>query len=616
MKKLLLTTFSLCLAMLSLAQMTVTEKDYDISRKARKGYLAQIVKDEAKGTFDLIYILKSTNKKVFTETYTYDKDLNLVNTVKEEEEIEKLRKKYKWFRYRGETYETQSLYVRKNMMMQMVFRQKTTQYKWSWWRGGYGRKVILGAKVKPTDEERNAKYSFLGGYYENDPAGLLLVLGGQNGTKEDPMALKSYKILQADKDANITITDELKFDLPQSPVFSKPLEDDDPSPASDNPRDWIVVFNTAPAAKKKNNKEIDVFTYCRISPEGKLIERCSFTTPTVGWRMIGAYEKNGEVYFYGPAIHKEGKTMTDLLGMTLATTSNEDADEDTKEQTKGGIMGNIALVKGMATGEIAQFTQDGIDDMLEQKKYTNFEVAKISGGKMKFITSPDVEEINDKNVKPDGQKKKVKFDGKMFLTTDVSITDDNNLFVAGQDYSRGTYHANNKIIGSGAKRLGPLEFQNMFLLQYDADGKFLRNYGVEVDQKKRASFWSGGPAPNLYPANSTIIESADHKQLHWIMKICRAFDSETDIDDSYNFYNGSSTRTVSTSYTPLYTIQYGSINKGEGSASDFKTLGEDEKRKYFLMNGYNSLRLDNYLIYLSETKKGDKLLLSRFDVAK
>ena len=99
------------------------------------------------------------------------------------------------------------------------------------------------------------------------------------------------------------------------------------------------------------------------------------------------------------------------------------------------------------------------------------------------------------------------------------------------------------------------------------------------------------------------------------MTICKAIDTDVDIDDQYNFFNGSTTRTITSSYSPLYSIQYGAINKQDGTASEFKTLGEDEKRKFYLMNGVNRIRLNDYQIYLSETLKGDKILLSRFDVS-
>ena len=61
------------------AQVPILEKTYDVSRKAKNGYLAHIETNDSKGTIDMIYVLSSTTKhKIKYEIYTYDKDLNLI----------------------------------------------------------------------------------------------------------------------------------------------------------------------------------------------------------------------------------------------------------------------------------------------------------------------------------------------------------------------------------------------------------------------------------------------------------------------------------------------------------------------------------------------------------
>lgn len=590
---------ALLISVNAFCQMSVLEKDYEISRKARNGFLGQIEKHPETNTFDLIYILKSSASKVKTEIYTYDKDLNLVGQKKEEEEIEKVRKKYKWFRYKGETYETQSVYVRANMTQQMVFRQKTIRYKWSWWRGGYAKRVILGDKVKPKNEEGNANLMFRGGYYENDSEGYLLVCAGVGAGKKDMTgSFLKYQIYKADKDVNMEKTAEINFDVANTPILSQPLEDDDPTTQDDAPRDWVLVFATyGGAGMKKVEGDPNSYTYCRLSPEGVLKEKVNFKVSVAGWRVLGAYEKDGQVYFYGPGIGKDKFSNEIFKGAILANTSNEDADTEKK--------GGFGALKGMISGEGFQVTQDAIDDRLDEMKYTNFQVGKIQNGNLVFANAPTVSDINDKNIKPEGQKKKVEFDGKRFLTTDLSVTSDNNMFISGQDYS----------IDKLGKNQGTKLYKGLFLLQYDGQGNFMRNYGVEVDQKKYMGMFSRGLTPNMYPVSSNIIESGDKKQLYWMMVICKAIDTDVDIDDQYNFFNGSTTRTTTTSFSPLLSIQYGSINKQDGKASEFKTLGEDEKRKFYLMSGVNRIRMNDYQIYLSETVKGDKILLSRFDVS-
>jgi hypothetical protein len=578
--------------------MDVMEKDHDISRKARKGFLGAVEKNEAAGTFDMIYILKSNDKKVITETYTFDKDLNLKNTVKEEEEIEKVKTKYKWFKFKGETYESKSVFVRSNAKGEMVFREKTIKFKWSWFRGGYAKKVILGDKVKPKDEESGARYMFRGGYYENDPEEYLLVCAGLRDGKDVAASFLKYHIIFVDKEVNISKKDEISFSFAKSPVFSEPLSDDDATSNDDNPRDWVIIFapQGGPGMGKVEGNPKS-YTYLRYSYDGKLKEKFDFDVPVVGWRVLGAFLKDGQVYLYGPGIGKDKHYNEIFKGPIIANTSDEEGESKGK-----GLLGGI---KSLAGGEFTQVTQDEIDTRLDGMKYTNFQVAKVSSGKLAFISSPGIDEINKINVRPDGQKKTVEFDGKRFITTTVGVGANNNIFISGQDF---------KIDGLG-KNKGTRLYKGLFLLQFDANGKYLRNYGVELDQRKYLGMFSGGITPDMVPVYSLLLESPDGNYINWLIHLCKAIDKDTDFDSDYNFVTGTLTTTTTTTFTPLYSVQFGVIDPVNGKASDFKTLGEDENRKFYLMPDKNRLLFDKYIIYLSETMKGDKVLLSRFDLS-
>ena len=161
----------------------------------------------------------------------------------------------------------------------------------------------------------------------------------------------------------------------------------------------------------------------------------------------------------------------------------------------------------MAGGEASQVTQDEIDTRLDDMKYTNFQVAKLSNGKLEFISTPSIDEINDSNVKPEGQKKKIEFDGKRFITTAVGVVAGNNIFITGQDF---------KLDGLG-KNKGTRLYKGLFLLQFDANGKYLRNYGVELDQKKYMGMFSRGITPDMVPAYSLLLESPDQKNIYWMI---------------------------------------------------------------------------------------------------
>ncbi|WP_295675521.1 hypothetical protein, partial [uncultured Mucilaginibacter sp.] len=147
------------------AQLPVLEKSYDISRKAKNGFLGGIEVDQAKGTFDMIYVLRSSDRKIKREIYTFDKELNLINTVKDEEEVEKMRHKYKWFNFKGDTRVTHSLTASANLTQKLVFRKKEITWKYLWLTGSYSKSVKQLEKVKPVSDN-SEQYIFRGGSYE------------------------------------------------------------------------------------------------------------------------------------------------------------------------------------------------------------------------------------------------------------------------------------------------------------------------------------------------------------------------------------------------------------------------------------------------------------------
>jgi hypothetical protein len=111
----------------------------------------------------------------------------------------------------------------------------------------------------------------------------------------------------------------------------------------------------------------------------------------------------------------------------------------------------------------------------------------------------------------------------------------------------------------------------------------------------------------MIPSSSSVYESADKTKLNWILKIVKAIEKES--SSSADYFSG--TTTTTTTYSPLYSIEYGNIDIAGKKASDFKTLGEDENRKYYLYPSNNVLSTNDYLYFFSETISGDKMLISR-----
>ena len=58
----------------------VQEKTVELTGKSKnKGYLGNVVVDDVKQQFDMVFVTKDNNRKVKYEVYQFDYDFNLIN---------------------------------------------------------------------------------------------------------------------------------------------------------------------------------------------------------------------------------------------------------------------------------------------------------------------------------------------------------------------------------------------------------------------------------------------------------------------------------------------------------------------------------------------------------
>lgn len=591
------------------AQLEVYEQVHEISRKSMKGYLGGVETNQENMTFDMIYVLPSSARKVKLETYTFDEQLKLINTKKEEEDIDKVRTRYKWFNFRGDEFTRNLLTASITMGGKLVFRRKEVKYKYSWWYGQYNKSVKTLDKVKPTGDA-GEKYIFRGGAYEVDLDEAVLVFAGVQEKKNDIIgSTMNYDLIKCDKDVNITVLEKIKFDYPYQPIFAEPILDDENILNEDMPRDWVVVFAPMGALKGASlNPKTNEYVYFRITPQGEIKERMNITAPSNGWRVLQAYEKEGAVYLYGPTLTKDiDKKYIDQVYKTgLVATTSADAEEKAESnKSAGAFSGFKNLVNTVSGNQDMGTTQEAIDVMLDELKFTGFSVGKIAGGKLAFIKDTPIDDFNAKSVTPTGQKKALDFDGKRFQTYSINIVSNGDIMINGQDFKVGK-----SIIGSSGSD-GARLYRGVYLFQFDQQGNLKHNYGIQLEQKERAGFFNKSPlTSDMFGAESTIYESPDKTKAYWFLHTCRAIEDVTDVD------NGFWTTTVTKSWSPLYTFQYGTIDLNKGTAGEFKILGESEKKNYYLMPSAYANELGKYLIVLSETEKGSRILQSRVDISK
>lgn len=632
LKKSLVVFFALAL-ITTHAQQTgfnILEKDYDISRKAKKGYLGG-VESRDNGTFDMIYFLPSSKRKVKIETYTFDKDANLTNTVKDEWDIEKARKRYKGLTYKGDLLINKAISVSCNMMGRMVYKNREVTAKYNWLAGGYVKKVKMLDKQKLANE--NGEEYLFGGAYEIERDSAILVMGfPYNKEKADFSKMDFMKISNEGK---ITKLQTINTGYQLRPVFSKPLMDDDSKNIEndDLPRDWIHIMSPAKGTSGAPNE----LTYFRISPEGVVKENFKFMAPTAGYRIINAYEKNGEVILYGLGIKKDGKTTEEILGSAVSASS---MDSEEIEQTKGGssatesIIGKVSGLGGLISAakktvnvvsgkEEFMPSQDALDAAMDEKKYTDFIMCKIIGGKAEFVHATSIDELNKKAVAGPDMKKPLDFDGKKFKTNNFQILNDGSMLLSFQDFKKNNSRGGgnkflNTLVGvqtsSSGKKYDRV-YQGLYMLHFSPTGELNKNYTVLLDQKNKKGFFNNSPmTADNFPAISYIIQSKDGKSINWIMEMVKAIDIDTDFSSTTNFFNGATTNTTTKTYAPFYSIEYGKLDLQSGKSSEFRTLGDLEKKKYYLYEKYNRIDLGDYTYFFSETPKGDRVLISRMNI--
>jgi len=579
-----------------MAQVPILEKPYEVSNKARRGYLGGIEMNKEKETIDMVYILPSLiARKVKYEIYTYDKDLNLLNTVKEEEWLDKVRTKWKWFNFKGDNFVYNSLTASIDLSGGLVFRKKQTIGTYIWATGSYYRNVKQLEKIKPKTEN-DLKYKFKCAYEIETDSSVLVIAGKPE--KKTYNDYKHFEVMSCDNQVNITTVDKLDFQYMQTVIFSAPLQDEmEELSNDDSPRDWIVVFAPSGMVKKESDPKPTNYTYVRLSTKGKIIEKFNFDSPSNGWRIQGAYEKNGSVFLYGSAITKKPSEnyFDKVYGFKpMVASTSASAEEKAAANATGGpgaVAGGISAFSSLGAQDFGQ-TQDVIDVALDELKYTNFQIGKVTNGKFDFVSSPDIEEFEKKQAKPADQKKFVVFDGKKFVISGISFSSSGDIFISGQDFTK-----------KDDKRI----YKGVYMFQFAASGELKRNYCVFIDQKKKSGFFNKSPlTSDMILANNYIHESADGKNLYWLLKGAKSIRKETDM--GWN--------TSTTTWTPLFGFDYGSIAIGNGELSEFKSFGEDEKQRFYLFNNTSSYAMGNYLYFFSETDNGGKILLTRMDITK
>ncbi|UTW61953.1 hypothetical protein KFE98_18370 [bacterium SCSIO 12741] len=428
------------------AQMLTKENKIEVTKDA-KGYLGNVSYDDASKTFKMYFVTKEKKKSLRFYIYTFDYDLNLVSEEEEVQELEKVKTKYKWVRYKGEdetVYE--GVTVSATLTGTAQFQKKEIIKKYNWGTGGYTYKTKLGEKLKPKSDE-GKKMFFYGGRDLNETGEAMGLVGlkPEKRIAEMGKEMMHYRVIKVDKNLDVVSQDDLVLESIHYPTWIGNLVDGETGEISDM---IAVLVPFKASGYKKIAKVPNQYVYVRIGTDGKIKEHISFTTKLHTWKVVGAYEKAGQVVLYGP-----GK--------------------------------NDKVEKTFYKGQSPQAMEKGFDA---------FQMASFRDGKLSFITAPTFDEFKAKARKPEGQKKDKVYDGRTVAINGLDILNNGEIFVHAQDWK----------IDPLSKTTGVV-YDEVYVFHFGKDGILKHAYGIENPQRG----WGSNATVRGYPLEAITYEGVD-----------------------------------------------------------------------------------------------------------
>lgn len=535
----------------SIAQ-PLLEKSYEVSNKVKRGYLEGLDANELTGTIELLYNLSGTvNLTGSAVKIKYD-----VHTYDKDLNLlgtEKDKERIPLKRWEGYSYTT-LLYtfgITQNPTFTKV--QVTASYDWFW---GYQRKFKVLDKVKLRDEF-DARY---------------VVTFNQGKRKE---------ITNDDFEPGMKATEVASLvTSSMTASYQVATESATLAFAGIKTKKALTQFNKMDIIRCDKDVNVTIADSLRLPYPNNIIYSAPLTDedPTVNdkkprdWIVILAPMKGNKYLPADPSptnftylrINTQGKIIEKF---NFNSPGNAWEIAGAHEKNNGVYLFGSAVIDEPTKKYM-------IEDLRTEKKrvFTNIQIGKVVNGKFEFISAPALKDINASLVMPSNQKK-LEYDGISLIIKNLHFSSSGDLLITGQD---------------GKEK----DYNNNYLYQFAADGTFKKCYAATLtaDDKKsneeHAKQWAIPIGDYFYP-------TADGKSLIWLM---------------------TSTKTVvKEGAIARLGVDFTTINLESGSITELKTTGRDKKNEFYLYQGTGPLKMGNHIFLVSETIKGDKIMLSRLD---
>ncbi|MFY0652693.1 MAG: hypothetical protein JXQ96_11695 [Cyclobacteriaceae bacterium] len=541
------------------AQILEKEVVFDLDKKeartaAINGYPNDIVVNDDKKQFELVYVTKAKSKYLVKNRIVFDYDLNHVETITDEievggdyqdgptVEIAKTNPNFK-----GERIVQTSLQYVVTATSKRLEKTEVT-YNYNWQKGEYDSETKVLEEVKAKNLFGKPLYNPYAIHY-NDPAtGDLIYI---SGITTKALGTEGYKISRVTPDLTLTEIGRIPFAYVQKQFYAHWVTNDNGS------ADLIMIYASAGGKgvykpKANQSPNVNEWTYVRLNSKGEVVNKAGFQTKVHNWNILGSVLRNGSVYVYGPG------------------------------ETKGV---NEEHQKLMAYPGIGK--QDA------------FQILKVTGDNVDFVSGPSLDDINAVATKPVDQKKLIEYDGRKVEFRNFSFSSNGDIFVSAQDWSL------------DARSTLPL-YKDFFMFHFAADGSFKRFYGIESVKDKAGIAGALDPNtdPRFYPDEGEVFEGANGSMYWNIYGVKR-------VDKYVSSWTSGGYEYTETTWLPRLTGAIAKFDVASGKIDAMKKLGNDEFTLYRIPAiGTPSISIENGTkrIYIGNGgAKGRQIWLGKID---
>ncbi len=556
------------------SQVIEAEKSHALSKDARKGYLGSFKYDENSKQYTLVFV-RERNKETIYETMKFDYDFNLLDTKSETLKLKEAAQKYDFVDYDEEPWSNPKVvrvdanawgagnvvlrkgYITREWEKPQSFTPGNYTVSYSgYWKFVFNETEKITPKIEVAVEidprapkfvrnmaENQAKKIFLSAYMTDEPtvdyqlgrvyynprkatsaywrpktafakaSGDIVVLGKQYYALDKTYFNRWVALKYSAQDLSEKARNFIPFDYGVD-IFYKQILPDNTMVVFYAPLPGVYV---KPAKPHENSR---AFTYVRIDKDANIKERIEFESPSSKWEIsdIQLTEK-GEIYVYGQAIQKNN----DKYYM----------------------------------------------DQINSKKFDNFQLMKISDGKIQYLTSTPLSEFAAKLQLPANMKKVDAYDGRKFEVGELTISSSGDIIITGQDNDNGKYG-------------------DISLFHFGTDGKLKAQYAYKLME-------TGKEAQSM-PTIHVEFENTDNRTLSWIV-----YELTGATDDKILIY-------------PRLAI----IDLQNAKISDIQQYGYGKDKDFFVDNSRPVITVDNgdKVVFFGSDKKDKEIWFCRVKLVK